>query len=402
MRSPIGYGGTAFVDSAQRRTAHIKRALFPIFLVAIISRLCVAADVRVTPGKYVNEGGLLTIHQKTDGTPTFELLRVSPWNGHTCGPMNGEIRNGIAKLPEMCTLTFESDGDDLTVSREGAECDNECGAAVSFDGLYVQLPTACDSPSLSRTEQHFKNAYNKKDYAKALHILQPTLVQCGDLLEKSDADSMRNDLAITQYHLRDFAGCRVVLEPLRVDAAKTDEQLKEEYTEFALEVRMPGIRVTRTNLKLCDGSGESSIPVGGGWFRSLLPQITSDTHVPVLLPSALPPGGRPLYASAQSDSKSWRIEIGMLPNCSANACSVGFLQGEQNAPPLDGQDKTVQLQRGITGYYRGRSCGGSCSPPMIEWKDRDVTYTIQYAIDDAQAENQLIGLANSALLAGPR
>jgi hypothetical protein len=63
---------------------------------------------------------------------------------------------------------------------------------------------------------------------------------------------MRNDLAITQYHLHDFAGCKRTLEPLREDAAKTDEQL--EYPVFALEARLPGIHAARTNIKLCTDS----------------------------------------------------------------------------------------------------------------------------------------------------
>ena len=67
---------------------------------------------------------------------------------------------------------------------------------------------------------------------------------------------MRNDLAITQYHLHDYAGCKHTLEPLREEATKTDEELQ--YPAFALEARLPGIHAARANLKLCSDSQASN------------------------------------------------------------------------------------------------------------------------------------------------
>ena len=68
-------------------------------------------------------------------------------------------------------------------------------------------------------------------------------------------------------------------------------------------------------------------------------------------------------------------------------------------------DKTVRLVNGITGYYSARSCGGSCTPPQINWFYRGVLYTIQFNVNGKtrhQDETELIAVANSAILGGAR
>ena len=69
------------------------------------------------------------------------------------------------------------------------------------------------------------------------------------------------------------------------------------------------------------------------------------------------------------------------------------------------QIQTVRLAKGITGYYTARSCGGSCTPPQIEWVYAGVLYTIQFNVNGKtkrQDETEIIALANSAILGGTR
>jgi len=214
------------------------------------------ADVApLKPGKYVANGGLLTLARTRGGATTFELLVVSPWNGHTCGPMDGEIRDGSAIVADgktaRCVVTFAAHGDAIEVASKGSACKDQCGAAVAFEGRYAALPPECDSPALAQTRQQFDRAYAAKNYAAALDILQPALTRCVDTLDSADAASLRNDVAITQYHLHDAAGCLQTLEPLREDADKSDSDLESNFPVFALDQRLPGIHAARTNLKLC-------------------------------------------------------------------------------------------------------------------------------------------------------
>jgi len=230
----------------------------PLVLAACAAFATGTATLR--PGKYVADRGSLTIEHASGGKTTFELVVVSPWNGHTCGPMDGEIRDGAATIvdvsdsddgPAKCVVRFSQNGDAIDVASEGDACRDECGAAVAFEGRYAALPTECDTPALSKTRQQFQSAYDAKNYAKALNTLQPTLTRCAAVLDFSDVATMRNDVAITQYHLHDSAGCLRTLEPLREDADKTDSDLESNYPVFALDLRLPGIHAARTNLKLC-------------------------------------------------------------------------------------------------------------------------------------------------------
>ena len=63
------------------------------------------------------------------------------------------------------------------------------------------------------------------------------------------------------------------------------------------------------------------------------------------------------------------------------------------------------LRGGRTGYFKPLTCGGSCSPPLIQWRSRGNLYEIQAKIpdsSDAAAQRRLVAAANSAIGAGPR
>ena len=63
----------------------------------------------------------------------------------------------------------------------------------------------------------------------------------------------------------------------------------------------------------------------------------------------------------------------------------------------------MTLIRGRKGRFQPLSCGGSCSPPSISWKERGVTYTIQAKVVGEQSDRQLLRkMANEAIRRGPR
>ena len=62
--------------------------------------------------------------------------------------------------------------------------------------------------------------------------------------------------------------------------------------------------------------------------------------------------------------------------------------------------RKVTLANGRKGRYLPLSCGGSCSPPSIQWRERGVLYEIQRWSKNARAK--LVKMANSAIRAGPR
>jgi hypothetical protein len=59
----------------------------------------------------------------------------------------------------------------------------------------------------------------------------------------------------------------------------------------------------------------------------------------------------------------------------------------------------VRLANGRRGRFTPLSCGASCSPPQIQWRERGATYAIQA---DVGTPRTLVRMANEAIRSGPR
>ena len=149
------------------------------------------------------------------------------------------------------------------------------------------------------------------------------------------------------------------------------------------------------------------VPVAGV-FRSVLPKVTKEAKVPVLLPSKLPSTVKEKeikVVDAEATEKGYEVSLYYEEGC-GNACFAGFFsawRGENPEP--DFADKVVRLSHGIKGYYTAKSCGISCTPPQIEWLHEGVLYTVQFRVNGKtkkQDEAEIILLANSAIKGGAR
>jgi len=93
----------------------------------------------------------------------------------------------------------------------------------------------------------------------------------------------------------------------------------------------------------------------------------TDTKTPlaILLPSrlALDYSGK-TYASGTGGRNSYGLSLAGAPNCGANACFLVSFGATRGGTPSF--RRTVALRGGRTGYFKPLTCGGSCSPPMIE------------------------------------
>ena len=73
-----------------------------------------------------------------------------------------------------------------------------------------------------------------------------------------------------------------------------------------------------------------------------------------------------------------------------------LLQRHQGREAL--RPRKATLANGRKGRFNPLSCGGSCSPPSVTWKERGVVYEIQ--ADTTRA--RLVRMANDAIRRGPR
>ena len=72
--------------------------------------------------------------------------------------------------------------------------------------------------------------------------------------------------------------------------------------------------------------------------------------------------------------------------------SAGRLPGRSN----------LKLAGGQAAYYKGITCGASCSPATLWFLNKGVLYTWQHKDPPTNAKSVLAGLAAQAIAAGPR
>jgi hypothetical protein len=133
-------------------------------------------------------------------------------------------------------------------------------------------------------------------------------------------------------------------------------------------------------------------------FADDLQRIDPKTDVPILLPQRMRDHFDDHFPTGFGREKRWGLQIGAAPNCGgATACFVASFQGSRRGRPFG--RRTLALARGRVGHFQPLSCGASCSPPSISWRERGATYSIQAKVPGRRA---LVKMASSAIRHGPR
>ena len=133
-------------------------------------------------------------------------------------------------------------------------------------------------------------------------------------------------------------------------------------------------------------------------FAEQLPDVKDKTEIAVLLPQTMPDLFDEYFADATARKRAYDFDLAAAPDCfGANVCFVATFTGEKGGQPSG--RRRVELARGRIGRFQPLSCGASCSPPSISWRERGATYEIQAKVD---RKRQLIRMANSAIRNGPR
>ena len=119
--------------------------------------------------------------------------------------------------------------------------------------------------------------------------------------------------------------------------------------------------------------------------------------MPILLPQKMNADFRRFFAEGRATADAWRFDLGAVRRCNqATACFIAEFKGVRDGRPSG--RRTIRLDRGRTGYFQPLSCGASCSPASIEWRERHTRYSIQAKVP----KRELIRMANSAIRNGPR
>ena len=129
-----------------------------------------------------------------------------------------------------------------------------------------------------------------------------------------------------------------------------------------------------------------------------LDKVKDRTELAVLVPQSMPDLFDEYFADSTARRRAYDFDVGAAPDCfGANACFVATLHAEQGGTPFG--KRRIELASGRVGRFQPLSCGASCSPPSISWKERGATYEIQAKVE---TRRQLKRMANLAIRNGPR
>ena len=132
-------------------------------------------------------------------------------------------------------------------------------------------------------------------------------------------------------------------------------------------------------------------------FATQIERASAQTEVPILLPQTMRSDFRRFFPEGRATAGAWRFDLGAARRCNqATACFIAEFKGVSDGRPAG--KRTISLSRGRTGYYHRGSCGASCTPPSIEWRERHSLYSIQAKVP----KRELVRMANSAIRNGPR
>lgn len=161
-----------------------------------------------------------------------------------------------------------------------------------------------------------------------------------------------------------------------------------------------GLAVVAFAVPALAASGNVDVPKK---FETLIPKVEKKSGLSVRLPSTIHVFVKPsrTFADGSATKKSYFLELDAARSChGANACFLASFSGQRGGTPAF--KRTVSLTGGITGYFKPVTCGASCSPAFIQWKENGVLYEIENKGVGKNEKKSMVKLANSAIRGGDR
>jgi hypothetical protein len=192
------------------------------------------------------------------------------------------------------------------------------------------------------------------------------------------------------------------------------ENKQAEYgSVYPMEVDLLRAKLTRIQIAALqdvaqqNGETPQSLPDG---FASTVHTVKAKTHVPILLPSALPdPIDKAKHTVVQSVARDgYTISLYYESGEGYAAFAANFTgQAKPNYKPEDlANTERTSLAQGLIGFFRPVSCGGSCAPANLWWQQNGTLYQIQLKLSSTlsaqEQQKALTAVADSAITVGPR
>ena len=135
-------------------------------------------------------------------------------------------------------------------------------------------------------------------------------------------------------------------------------------------------------------------------FADEIRAVRPTTELAILLPERMPDLFDEYFPTADGHRRRYTFDLGAAPGCGgATACFVADFSARKGGQPFG--KRRVALARGRVGWFQPLSCGASCSPPSISWKERGAVYDLQAKLERG-GRRTLTRMAKSAIRHGPR
>ena len=150
-------------------------------------------------------------------------------------------------------------------------------------------------------------------------------------------------------------------------------------------------------LSFNDLAGQTTEPASV--FKPAIDRVRSKTKIPILLPQKLPAQiSEENIKLAWGESSESGYEIALYyEEIGSNASFAAGFYASTRVFKID--RRPVTLANGITAHFSPVSCGGSCAPANLVWKQSGLMYIIQIKLDSSMDEREqqriLVETANS-------
>ena len=101
------------------------------------------------------------------------------------------------------------------------------------------------------TRRRFAALYRAKAYRQAESVLAPLLTECEQTLDWLESGQIRNDVAVTLFHLGRRAECLDALKPVLDMAGQDEGGLRQGMPPTDFEFFLPIARAAWHNARLC-------------------------------------------------------------------------------------------------------------------------------------------------------
>lgn len=138
-------------------------------------------------------------------------------------------------------------------------------------------------------------------------------------------------------------------------------------------------------------------------FGDKVDTAAAKSGLPVLLPQTIKSEFKTLYPDIQASAGSYEMDLGAVKDCrGATACGAAYFGALEGSAKPHGKVK-VALAHGITGKFTPLQCGGSCSPPQVQWRQHGALYFVQIkGFSEKREKRANVRAANSAIRHGAR